>query len=131
MKDILSDEFQQAVDEYLIRHRSIIDILTKLQESSARINRAVAKSVTNCGCIQIEATRQRIPVEVSLKEVRDYMDDHLRGKLCDNCREVIEEEIGNHLFYLAALANSLDLNLYDILIQQHKKISALGIFSVY
>ncbi|MCL4425801.1 MAG: DUF1573 domain-containing protein [Firmicutes bacterium] len=131
MKDILSDEFQQSVDEFLIRHRSIIDLLTKFQESTARVNRAVAKSVTGCGCIQIQASQQKIPVEVTLKEVRNYMDDHLRGSLCENCREVVEEEIGNHLFYLAALANSLDINLYDILIRQNKKVAALGVFSVY
>jgi hypothetical protein len=48
MKDIIVDDLQNTVDEYLLRHRSIMDILTKIQESSARINRAVAKSVTEC-----------------------------------------------------------------------------------
>ncbi|HHT27849.1 MAG TPA: DUF1573 domain-containing protein, partial [Firmicutes bacterium] len=38
--------FQEAVNEYLVRHRSILDILSKLQESVARTNRAVAKAVT-------------------------------------------------------------------------------------
>ena len=58
MKDVIFDNFQNSVDESLLRHRSILDIITKLQESQARVNRAVAKSVTNCGCIKVEAKKQ-------------------------------------------------------------------------
>jgi len=31
MKDLLCDQFQETVGEYLIRHRSILDIMAKLQ----------------------------------------------------------------------------------------------------
>ena len=52
MKDIIFDSFQNDVSESLLRHKSILDVITKYTESSSRINRAVAKAVTNCGCIQ-------------------------------------------------------------------------------
>jgi len=37
--------------------------------------------------------------------------------------------LGNNLFYLAALCNTFDLNLYDILLKEHKKLSALGVYN--
>lgn len=129
MKDLLCDEFQAMVSECLVRHKSILDVLTKLQESTARINRAVVKAVTNCGCVRIRAQRPEFPPEISLQDLKNYMDTHLSGKVCDNCQEVMESEIGAQLFYLAALCNLFDMNLYDILIKEHKKLSALGIFN--
>jgi len=129
MKDLLCDQFQETVGEYLIRHRSILDVMAKLQEANARTNRAITKSVTSCGCVQIHAEKQQVPADISLQEVKGYMHNHLTGELCEHCREVIEAEIGNNLFYLAAISNSFNLNLYDILLKEHKKLAALGIFN--
>ena len=42
MKDIIFDSFQNDVSESLLRHKSILDILTKYTESSSRVKRAVA-----------------------------------------------------------------------------------------
>ncbi len=53
-------DFQNEVSKSLIRHKSILDIMTKLDEYNARINRAVAKSVTSCGCISIDAKKQNL-----------------------------------------------------------------------
>ncbi|MGE5675201.1 MAG: hypothetical protein ACM3XM_15235 [Mycobacterium leprae] len=129
MKDLLCDQFQEAVGEYLIRHRSILDIMAKLQEANARVNRAVTKSVTTCGCIKIDAEKQQIPTDISLQEMKEHMQNHLSGQLCEHCREIIEAEVGNTLFYLAALTNAFDLNLYDIMLKEHKKLAALGVFN--
>lgn len=130
MKDLLCDGFQETVDEYLIRHRSILDVLSKLNESSGRISRAVAKAVTTCGCIKIEASKQTVPPNLrSLESLRDHMKTHIEGKLCKHCSEILEDEIGRNLFYLAALCNLLDLNLYDILIKEQERVSCLGIFN--
>ena len=63
MKDIIFDDFQNSVNDSLLRHKSILDILTKFSESNARVNRAVAKAVTNCGCLQIDAKKQRLSEE--------------------------------------------------------------------
>ncbi|NLK52400.1 MAG: DUF1573 domain-containing protein [Syntrophomonadaceae bacterium] len=129
MKDLICDEFQNTVAELLIRHRSVLDVLSKSQESVARVNRAVVKAVTNCGCIQIDARKKSIPPEASLAELKDYLDNHLQGTLCSSCQEVIEMETGKLLFYMAAMCNILDLNLYDIFLKEHKKINTLRIFN--
>ncbi|MFO7245477.1 MAG: DUF1573 domain-containing protein [Thermaerobacter sp.] len=130
MKDLLWDEFQDTVSQCLIRHRSILDVISKFQEAGARVNRAVLKAVTSCGCVSIEARKAQIPPDITLGELRKYMDSHLRGQVCEHCREVVEDEVGKLLFYLAGLCNALDLNLYDILIKEHKKVSTLGQYSL-
>ncbi|WP_373897434.1 DUF1573 domain-containing protein [Haloimpatiens sp. FM7315] len=131
MKDVIFDDFQNSVYESLLRHKSILDIMSKLQESEARINRAVTKSVTNCGCIKIEAEKQKLPDNYEdLQSLDDLLNTHLKGKMCNNCRDVIEKEIGNNLFYLTSLCNALDLNLYDILLKEYNRINTLGKFSL-
>ncbi|MCG8542146.1 MAG: DUF1573 domain-containing protein [Clostridia bacterium] len=131
MKDLICDQFQNSVEEVLIRHKSILDIITKIQESSSRVNRAVIKAVTNCGCIKIDASSYEVPDGINYKDAKDYIDNHLRGQLCEVCKEKITEEIGRSLFYIAALSNDLDINLYDVMINECKKIEALGKFSLY
>lgn len=131
MKDLICDEFQNKVNDLLIRHHSILDVLSKLAESTARINRGVCKSVNDCGCLSIQAKKVAIPEECeSIDEMRRYLDAHVRGKLCPNCEEVIMNELGKNLFYMAALCNILGLNLYDVFIHEYKKASALGIFNM-
>lgn len=129
MKDLLCDQFQDTVDQCLIRHRSVLDVLSKLGESNARIGRAVSKAVTNCGCIAVEAGKQQIPSDISLHELQKHMETHLSGELCEHCMDIVESEIGSNLFYLAALCNLLNLNLYDIMLKEQKKLGALGVFN--
>lgn len=133
MKDVIFDDFQNSVNESLLRHRSILDIMTKLQESEARINRAVAKTVTNCGCMQVDANKQQIPdskEDIEIEELKHHLKTHLSGSVCESCREVLEREVGNHMFYVASLCNLLDLNLYDILLKEYDRIDTLGNFSM-
>ncbi|MCM0650352.1 DUF1573 domain-containing protein [Clostridium swellfunianum] len=133
MKDVIFDDFQNSVSESLLRHRSVLDIMTKLQESEARINRAVAKTVTNCGCMSIEAKKQGKDIhndDIDLEELTHQLKTHIGGNACDNCRDVLEREIGNHMFYLASLCNVLDLNMYDILLKEYDRINTLGKFSL-
>ncbi len=90
--------FQKSVDQFLIQHRSILDLMTKYQESNARVNRAIAKAVTQCGCIKIKAKKQIIPSNTKLTEIYKFMDTHIEGSLCDSCKEIIETELGASLF---------------------------------
>lgn len=108
MNDILAEDFQITVQKYLERNRSLPDILSKLQSSSARLNRTAVKAATQCGCIPISG--EKAP--------------------CESCRESIEQEMGDVLFYLAALCNSLDMSLYDVLLREKKALSLLGNFSL-
>jgi len=127
MKDVILDELQIKVNESLLRHKSILDILTKFQESNARINRAVVKAVTNCGCVSINASKQQVPCDGdSIESLTGCMKTHLEGKICDGCREVIERELGNNIFYLTALCNLLDISVYDVFIKEYDKMDTLG-----
>ncbi|TYO94647.1 DUF1573 domain-containing protein [Desulfallas thermosapovorans] len=130
LKDIIYDEFQHTVSEILLCNRSILDLLAKSQETNARMNRAIIKSVTGCGCIRINAAKKKIPPETSLEGLKKLLESHLEGELCDNCREIVELEMGRNLFYLAALCNLLDLNMYDVLIKEQKKLKALGLYNL-
>jgi len=131
VKDLLCDEFQNVVGELLIRHHSILDVLSKLSESSARINRAICKSVTDCGCLSIDAKKVQFPDHVnSLEDLKKFLDSHLRGTLCPECEDIVISELGKSLFYTAALCNLLGLNLYDIFIAEYKKATALGVFNL-
>jgi len=123
------ENFQEQVSKVLIRHKSILDMMTKLDEYNARINRAVAKSVTSCGCISINATKQDYSKE-TFEEMLDSTKTHVEGNICDGCKEVLNEEIGSYLFYLAALCNSLDLNMDEILKKEYNTIKTLGVFSL-
>lgn len=129
INDIFAEDFQDAVNELLIRNRSILDILTKFQSANAKVNRAVIKAVTSCGCLKIEAHKQSFPEDGDLKNISKFLDSHLRGKLCNNCMHTIEEEIGGALFYLAALCNALNISMYDVILKEKKRLDTLGPYS--
>ncbi len=130
MKDMILDEFQYTAQELLVRNKSILDLITKSQDSNGRINRDIVKSVTQCGCIKVHAKKQAIPEDGSFEEVQTSMKTHLEGELCDNCRDLIEKSIGRNLFYLASICNTLDLNLYDIMIKELERIKMLGKYNL-
>lgn len=129
MRDLLCGEFQESVAKTLIRHRSVLDILTKLQEANSRTNRAVAKAVTSCGCVKVDADKQRVPLDASLQDLHQFMQTHVHGELCEQCRDILETELGSVLFYVAALCNLFDLNLYDIFVKEQRKLVTLGVFN--
>jgi len=122
--------FQQTVGEYLVRHRSILDALTKYQESCSRVNRAVAKAATTCGCIEIDVTKQNLPESLRIEDFKSKVSTHITGQLCDQCRDIVETELGNNLFYVAALCQLLDLKFHEILNKEENHISALGYFKL-
>jgi hypothetical protein len=128
MRDLLCDEFQASVSSHLIQNKSILDAITKLNESSLRVQRAVTRAVTQCGCIRIDASRQRIPEVASLEQLGKLLDSHVRGELCNDCRDNVETEVGNALCYIAAVCELVGVSMYDCLIGVDKRIRALGMF---
>lgn len=126
----LTDQFQVTVKSLLIRHQSILDILSKGQETSARVNRAVVKSVTSCGCHAVNARKKPISPDASLADLKELLDSQLEGSICDNCQDIIAAELGKQLFYIAALANALDISLSDVLNQELNKLQTLTIFNL-
>lgn len=128
MGDKCCTDFQKAIDDFLVRHRSVLDVMTKYQESSARVNRAVAKAVTECGCITITATRQQAPAETEYRDLKQFMSPHMTGELCEQCQEVLTKELGHNLFYLTALCNLTGIKLHDVLQEEYNKVNTLGFF---
>lgn len=131
MKDVIYDEFQNKVDEVLIRHANLLDILSKMGDAASRTNRAVVKSITSCGCLELNVSKPDVPNDSNYEALKDFKSEHINGSLCPTCREKVEEELGKLEFYIAALCNSLDINLYDVILKEYKNISTLGRFSLY
>ena len=122
--------FQQTVSLHLIRHRSILDVMTKYQDACARVNRALAKAVTTCGCLTINAGKQELPADASLSEMSEYVKTHLEGRLCPNCAEVLEEEMGKSMFFLTAICTLTGTDLVEIIKAENNRISTLGFYSL-
>lgn len=123
-------QFQEQVSELLLRHRSLLDVLSKCQQSNAAVHRSVVKAVTECGCIEVNAKKQQYSAEMSLKDASQTLDTHIAGQLCENCLEVISAELGKNLFYTASLCNLLQIDLQEIVSDESKKCSTLGFFNL-
>ena len=130
INDIHIEDFQSVVGDLLMRNRSILDIVSKIQTSAARVNRAVVKSVTHCGCVEINGKKQTFPGEANIEDLRELMSTQLNGELCSECRLTVEEEVGGALFYLAALCNTLGISLYDVILKEKERLSTLGSYSL-
>ncbi|ALS26147.1 DUF1573 domain-containing protein [Paenibacillus cisolokensis] len=122
--------FQQQVSELVLRHRSLLDIMSKLSQSGASVNRAVAKAVTECGCIELNARKQRFPEEIDLEKAKETLENHMSGQLCETCRDVLKAELGRNLFYMSALCNLLDIQLEEVVASERDKCSTLGLFNL-
>ncbi|MDI6815690.1 MAG: DUF1573 domain-containing protein [Actinomycetota bacterium] len=130
MGDRGCQQFQNAVSEYLVRHKSILDVMSRLQDSTAHVNRAIVKSVTACGCLKIDAGKQTIPDDASLVDIIDYIQTHVSGALCSNCLENVENELGNTLFYLAGICNLLGLQMDNIICKENNRLETLGFYNL-
>ena len=95
-----------------------------------RINRTISKAVTQCGCIRVNAKKQEYPEDVEFDNINGVLDSHVEGHLCSSCRDLLEKDIGRHLFYLTSICNTLDLNLYDIIIKELDRLQMLGRYSL-
>lgn len=120
--------FQDYVSDAQFRNKSILDIVTKLSEQTSLLNRAISKSVTHCGCVKINASKQYFNNQKTIEENKISLDNHLEGYLCPRCKDKIEEEIGDLMFYLASLCETLDINLVDVI---ENKIDFLKTFGKY
>lgn len=121
--------FQEQVSNLLLRHRSFLDVVSKLQEASARINRALMKAVTECGCIQVIAKKQPFPTDQLIHNWKNQLQTHLSGTLCDHCCEIVKVEMGKNLFYLSALCNLLEIRLEDVFQKELDHLHTLGVFN--
>ncbi|SFF37210.1 hypothetical protein SAMN04487969_13073 [Paenibacillus algorifonticola] len=124
------DQFQQQVSELLLRHRSLLDVMSKFGQAGTSVNRAVTKAVTDCGCIELAARKQHYSDEPNLKSAKETLQSHLSGELCENCRDVLKADLGRNLFYMTAMCNLLDIQLNEVIADEYDKCSTLGLFNL-
>ncbi|ANE46757.1 hypothetical protein SY83_11280 [Paenibacillus swuensis] len=123
-------EFQDQVSELLLRHRSLLDVLSKCNQANASVHRSVIKSVTECGCIEVHAEKQRYSEQPDLQEAMGLMQQHIHGKLCDTCKEAVSAELGKNFFYISALCNLLSIDMETVIDEESRKCSTLGLFNL-
>ncbi len=124
MKTSLTEDFQNTIAKFHIWNKSILDILSKLSAASAKVERATAKAVTGCGCIEIEGKKSVVTFE------KKENDSQIRGTLCEECRSELEREIGENLYYMISLCNALDLNIDKIIIKESERVKTLGKYNL-
>ncbi|AJY77692.1 hypothetical protein [Paenibacillus beijingensis] len=124
------NQFQQQVSELLLRHRSVLDVLSKYGQTGASVNRAVAKAVTECGCIEVNARKQQYSEDPELEDAKALLETHMEGHVCEHCRDVLKAELGRNLFYMSALCNLLEINLDEVVAKESDKCSTLGLFNL-
>ncbi|WP_262679495.1 DUF1573 domain-containing protein [Paenibacillus sp. J5C2022] len=124
------EQFQQQVSELLLRHRSVLDVMSKLGQSSAAVNRAVTKAVTDCGCVELHARKQQYSDEHNLEDAKETLKSHVSGDLCEHCHEIVRNELGRNLFYMTALCNQLNIQLDEVVSDEYNKCSTLGLFNM-
>ncbi|HBC30288.1 MAG TPA: DUF1573 domain-containing protein [Clostridiales bacterium] len=123
-------EFQSSTAELQLLNKSILDIVTKLDEQTSMLNRAIFKSATHCGCIEIHATKQIYSPHKSLEENQKELETHIEGELCPKCQDKIVEEMGELLFYLASMCEALNLNLADVMAKKYEHLKTLGLYNL-
>ena len=122
------DTFQRNVGNLIARNRNLLDILTKCQISCGKFCRSTVKSATGCGCLKI--TGEKSPLCFT-EESSEKNEASIEGKLCPDCRNIIENEIGESMFYIASLCNALGISLNSIMEDEIKKVAALGKYSLH
>lgn len=124
MKVSLTEDFQNTIAKLHIWNKSILDILSKLNGASAKVERATAKAVTSCGCIEIDGRKSVVTFE------KNENDSQIRGALCEECKGEIEREIGENLYYMISLCNALNLNIDKIIVKELDRVKTLGKYNL-
>lgn len=124
MKKTLTEDFQDTVLKFHIWNKSILDIMSKLQGAASKINRATVKSVTSCGCIEIEGKKSVVSFEKKQEGTQ------VKGVLCPECRSNLEREIGEGFYYMISLCNALNLNVDKIIQKETERVKTLGKYNL-
>ena len=122
------DIFQKNVGSLIARNRNVLDILTKCQVTCGKICRSTIKSATGCGCLKITGEKASLDFSENAFEKNETS---IEGKLCHECRGIIENEIGESLFYIASLCNALGISMEDVMKREIEKVEVLGKYSLY
>lgn len=121
---------QQKADEYLIINPAALQILLQLQANALRLHQSVLRAANCCGCISLGAAKLPNPdeSEADLAALKKRPTGDELSSLCPSCRAEISERMGSLLFYAAALANALGLDLNILAEAEIDKLDLLGYF---
>lgn len=70
------------------------------------------------------------PTGLRIEEAQHKLGTHVQGHLCENCKEIVSDQLGKNMFYISALCNLLDIKLEDVVERESKKCSTLGFFNM-
>ena len=70
--------------------------------------------------LNLDALKTKTPAELS----------GTTGTICPYCKDRIENEIGESLFYIASLCSALGLSMNDIAKKEIKNVEMLGKYSL-
>lgn len=121
---------QQKADEYLIINPAALQILLQLQANALRLHQSVLRAANCCGCISLGTAKppELDESETDLAALKKRPTGDELEHLCPTCRAEIGERLGSLLFYAAALANALGLDLNLLAEAEIDKLDLLGYF---
>ena len=122
MNDCIT-ELTDTIDKYYKRNRSLVDTMSKAQLSTEKTMRAITKAATHCGCIEFCAKKQPAELDANVSVLAS-------GRLCDDCFDEIEKELGQSMFYLISLAVLLGYDPIEIIRRENQNIKMLGKFNL-
>lgn len=117
------EHLQRAIEKYYHRNKGVLDTLSKLQISVAKTQRCVVKTATQCGCTELYIKKQP-------PDIMGEAESMLTGKICDGCRERLEQCLGDVLFYFMSLALLTETDVNQLVENQVKQLELLGKFNL-
>ena len=133
IQDIATDTLQFSIEEYQCLNKSILEQMAKLNEYANNLNKSIIKSCIQCGCLKIQTEKScyESTYDKDITTNSTFINDNnCIGTPCKDCAEQFEKNIGGCLYYLASLCNTLDLNLYDIILKELDKINILRKYNI-
>ena len=119
---------QQKADEYLLANPSVLQILLQMQQNALRLNQATLRAANTCGCIKLGTDKLPSVGSLNWQQLNQQPTGDKLAGLCPECRHEIKDKLGSLLFYAAALANSMDISLDDLVETEITKLDLLGYF---
>lgn len=121
---------QQKADEYLLVNPSALQILLQMQLAALRLHQTMLSAANTCGCVRLGT--EKLPpapgADLDWRQLKNQpTGDELAG-LCPECRREIMDKLGSLLFYAAALSNTLNLSLEELVDSEIAKLDLLGYF---
>lgn len=117
------DEISDTINKFYKRNKSLVDTMSKTKLSLEKAIRAITKAATHCGCIEFYAKKQPCGLDEAVSIL-------MKGKLCDSCRQEIEKELGQSIFYLISLMLILECDPVEIIKNENNNIKILGKFNL-